>query len=90
MKEKGRIYSLATLLVNMEKKRTAMQELMEWMIEESQVIPVDPGNVYQKAKELLLMEKEQIKKAYQGNWSEILSDESEEYYNETYKQQDNG
>jgi hypothetical protein len=74
----------------MEKKRTAMQELMEWMIEESQVIPVDPGNVYQKAKELLLMEKEQIKKAYQGNWSEILSDESEEYYNETYKQQDNG
>jgi len=84
------MYSLAWPLVNMEKKRTAMQELMEWMIEESQVIPVDPGNVYQKAKELLLMEKEQIKKAYQGNWSEILSDESEEYYNETYKQQDNG
>jgi hypothetical protein len=73
----------------MENKRTAMQELMEWMIEESQVIPVDPGDVYQKAKELLLMEKEQIKKAYQGNWPEILSDESEEYYNETYKQQDN-
>jgi hypothetical protein len=73
----------------MEKKRTAMKELMEWMIEESQVIPVDPGDVYQKAKELLAMEKEQIKKAYQGNWPEILSDESEEYYNETYKQQDN-
>ena len=89
MKEMDHIYSLATLLVNMEKKRTAMQELMEWMIEESQVIPVDPGNVYQKAKELLLMEKEQIKKAYQGNWSEILSDESEEYYNETYGK-DNG
>jgi len=84
MKEMDHMYSLVTLLVNMEKKRTAMQELMEWMIEESQVIPVDPGNVYQKAKELLLMEKEQIKKAYQGNWSEILSDESEEYYNETY------
>jgi len=40
----------------------------------------------QKAKEI---EKEQIKKAYQGNWSEILSDESEEYYNETYGK-DNG
>jgi len=68
----------------MEKKQTAMKQLMEWMIEESQVIPVDPGDVYQKAKELLAMEKEQIKKAYQGNWPEILSDESEEYYNETY------
>jgi hypothetical protein len=42
--------------------------------------------VYNKAKEI---EKEQIKKAYQGNWSEILSDESEEYYNETYGK-DNG
>ena len=68
----------------MGKKQTAVEWLMEWIIEESQVIPVDPGDVYQKAKELLAMEKEQIKKAYQGNWPEILSDESEEYYNETY------
>ena len=61
------MYSLAWPLVNMEKKRTAIQELMEWMIEESQVIPVDPGDVYQKAKELL----EKLSKA--GYGSELLS-----------------
>jgi hypothetical protein len=75
----------------MEKKQTAMKVLMEWMIEESQVIPVDPGDVYQKAKELLAMEKEQIISAakscnYIGGATNI---EAEQYYNETYKQQDN-
>jgi hypothetical protein len=87
----------------MENKQTAMKVLMEWMIEESQVIPVDPGDVYQKAKELLAMEKEQIinaRDSYTDQMSKITFDliiygeskfkelTSEEYYNETYKQQD--
>ena len=67
------------------KNKTALQELMEWMIEESQVIPVDPGDVYRKAEELLAKEKEQIKDAY---WSgEIDSDgggSAEQFYNKTY------
>ena len=88
------MYSLAWPLVNMEKKRTAMQELMEWMIEESQVIPVDPGDVYQKAKELLLMEKEQIKHAYfadfDPSFSIIDNKEAEEFYNTHYNKEDNG
>jgi hypothetical protein len=44
----------------MENKMTAMQTLMEWMIEASQVIPVDPQYVYEKAEELLAKEKEQM------------------------------
>ena len=71
--------------------KTALQELMEWMIEESQVIPVDPGDVYRKAEELLAKEKEQIKNAYEEGEDNIDSDgcqiekkDSEQYYNETY------
>jgi hypothetical protein len=78
----------------MENKRTAMQVLMEWMIEESQVIPVDPGDVYQKAKELLAMEKEQKENAF--NESRMTNpmigfkhNNFEQYYNETYGE-DNG
>ena len=76
----------------MEKKQTAMKVLMEWMIEESQVIPVDPGDVYQKAKELLAMEKEQMIEfadRYGFDVCHFDYDRAEEYYNETYKQQDN-
>jgi hypothetical protein len=71
--------------------KTALQELMDWMIEESQVIPVDPGDVYRKAEELLAKEKEQIKNAYEEGEDNIDSDgcqiekkDSEQYYNETY------
>lgn len=67
----------------MANKMTAMQTLMEWMIEESQVIPVDPGYVYDKAKELLAMEKEQLKDAVDYG-AEKFGDISEQYYNETY------
>jgi hypothetical protein len=69
----------------MEKKRTALDILFQEIKESKAVMPNALFGyfeiVYNKAKEI---EKEQIKKAYQGNWSEILSDESEEYYNETY------
>ena len=75
----------------MEKKKTALDILFQEIKESKSFLPDNLFEylemVYNKTKEI---EKEQIKKAYQGNWSEILSDESEEYYNETYKQQDNG
>jgi hypothetical protein len=66
--------------------KTALQELMEWMIEESQVIPVDPGDVYRKAEELLTKEKEQIKKAFKYGEMPVLfiNFNAEQYYNETY------
>ena len=49
--------------------KTALQELMEWMIEESEVIPVDPGDVYQKAKELLAKEEDQLIASWEnGFW----------------------
>ena len=74
----------------MENKQTAMKVLMEWMIEESQVIPVDPGDVYQKAKELLAMEKEQIIDSFdEGFKYDIHNGGGQQYYNQTYKQQDN-
>jgi hypothetical protein len=75
----------------MENKPTALDILFQEIKESKSFLPDNLFEylemVYNKTKEI---EKEQIKKAYQGNWSEILSDESEEYYNETYKQQDNG
>ena len=71
----------------MENKQTAMQQLMEWMIEESEVIPVDAQETYNKAKELLVKETEQIKETfdngvYVGTYA--VDKDGEEYYNETY------
>jgi hypothetical protein len=66
----------------METKQTAMQTLMEWMIEESQVIPVDAEDTYNKAKELLVMEKEQLMDAYMDSYGNTT--EPEDYYNQTY------
>ena len=69
----------------MEKKQTAVDILFQEIKESSSFMPDNLFDylemVYNKTKEI---EKEQIKKAYQGNYPEILSDESEEYYNETY------
>jgi len=73
------------------KNKTALQELMEWMIEESEVIPVDAEDVYQKAKELLVKEENQIKDAFVGCWKSNVPDgveckvSADEYYNETYE-----
>jgi hypothetical protein len=69
--------------------KTALQELMEWMIEESEVIPVDPGDVYQKAKELLAKEEDQIITSWEnGFWEgceeELSGNSGLQYYNETY------
>ena len=44
----------------MENKGTAMRQFIEWMIEESQVIPVQAEECYNKAKELLEMERENM------------------------------
>lgn len=73
----------------MEKNKTAMQELIEWMIEESQVIPVDAEETYNKAKELLAKEQKQIMDAVDYG-AERFGDISEQYYNETYNKKDNG
>jgi hypothetical protein len=70
--------------------KTALQELMEWMIEESQVIPVDAEECYNKAKELLAKEENQIKDAFVECWKSNVPDgieckvSADEYYNETY------
>lgn len=80
----------------MENKKTAMQELMEWMIEESQVIPVDAQETYNKAKELLAMEKEQQVQFYIKGCDDTYGcdepnlnpdydrKQAEQYYKETY------
>lgn len=73
----------------MEKNKTAMQELIEWMIEESQVIPVDAEETYNKAKELLAKEQKQIMDAVDYG-AERFGDISEQYYNDTYNKKDNG
>jgi hypothetical protein len=78
----------------MENKMTAMQTLMEWMIEESQVIPVDAEETYNKAKELLAMEQDNIIASWEnGFWEgceeEISGNSGLQYYNETYGKQDN-
>ena len=71
----------------MEKKQTAMQELIEWMIEEISNHEI----LYNKAKELLAMEKEQIQTAWlcgQTNGATICTPDAyepeEQYYKETY------
>ena len=75
--------------MEMENKGTAMRQFIEWMIEESQVIPVQAEECYNKAKELLEIEKEQIKRAYEigtGDAYNSIEAEAEAYYNETYNQ----
>ena len=83
----------------MESKQTAMQQLMDWMNKESEVIPVWIGDVYDKAEELLQLEKEQIGyteeqvyqfwKAGQKYWetsgkSITFEELIEQYQNKTY------
>ena len=72
---------------DMKNKETAMRQFIEWMIEESQVIPVQAEDCYNKAKELLEIEKEQIKETfdngvYVGTYA--VDKDGEEYYYETY------
>jgi hypothetical protein len=69
----------------MENKQTAMQQLMDWMNKESEVIPVWIGDVYDKAEELLQLEKEQIKDAFLlSDTANGSNEDAEQYYNETY------
>ena len=73
----------------MENKMTAMQTLMEWMIEESQVIPVDAEDTYNKAKELLAMEEDNLIASWENGFWEGFEDKFSEncglqYYNKTY------
>ena len=45
-------------------QQTAMQQLIKWMEDMSEVIPFDQGSCYDKAIELLQMEKEQVELKY--------------------------
>lgn len=69
-------------------QQTAMQQLIKWMEERSRVIPFDQGDCYDKAIELLQMEKEQIIYAHLTGLIHPLETEAtkqaEQYYNETY------
>jgi hypothetical protein len=60
---------------------TALQELIEWMREQSKVIPFNQEDCYDKAVALLTKEKQQIIDAAE-RWKG--TDFAEKYYNETY------
>ena len=76
--------------------KTAMQELIEWMEVTSLVIPFPQEDAYQKAKELLIKEREQIIESYyQGNLSGekfmwgVVRLHPEEYYDKNYNNESN-
>ena len=79
----------------MEKKKTAMQELLEWT---RKTLPMDldtPRMIEEKIESLLLVEKEQIKDAWlsgQDDGATICTPNQhypdEDYYNETYGKDD--
>ena len=81
--------------------KTAMQELIDWSYENDKSdCPIEAYDIIKKAKELLEKEKEQIIDFHvmlmkhgleqEGNvtkWDyNLLKDEAEEYYNQTYNQ----
>lgn len=77
----------------MEKQKTVIQELIEYVnkrpltkideIQSAQIIPY--GEIVNLAKELLELEKQQIKDAYMtGQFEGVLAD-CETYYNETFE-----
>jgi hypothetical protein len=69
-------------------KQTAMQQFIEWIIEESRVVPVQAEECYDKAKELLEIEREQIVRARQDGLDNGFSNgswDSNLYYKETYE-----
>ena len=65
-----------------------MQQFIEWIVEESRVVPVQADECYDKAKELLEIEREQIVGARQDGLDNGFSNgswDSNLYYKETYK-----
>lgn len=68
--------------------QTAIQQFIEWIIEESRVVPVQAEECYDKAKELLEIEREQIVRARQDGLDNGFSNgswDSNLYYKETYE-----
>jgi hypothetical protein len=64
---------------------TALQELIEWMREQSKVIPFNQEDCYDKAVALLTKEKQQIIDTWEmGRFNIDDMGNGEEYYNETY------
>jgi hypothetical protein len=72
-------------------QQTAMQQLIKWMEDMSEVIPFDQGSCYDKAIELLQMEKEQLENARPQIISNCVIKEmsNEEIWNASIKY-DNG
>jgi hypothetical protein len=71
--------------MNNNKKLTAVQMAFEKLAQQGLLVIDDYENlnVYHEAK---AMEKEQIKNAYQSDRFPCSEEDSEQYYNETYKQ----
>lgn len=72
--------------------KTAMQEMIEWATNHTQLFTPSKTTVLIKAAELLKKEKQQIKDAYNLGFYDRGADEedqefksSEDYYNETFK-----
>jgi len=71
------------------KNKTALQTLIEWgdkMIHDHPFKILSFAEAIDKAEELLEMEKQQIKDAYEISYTSMMK--SEQYYNETYGKQD--
>ena len=71
--------------MNNNKKLTAVQMAFEKLAQQGLLVIDDYENlnVYHEAK---AMEEEQIKNAYQSDRFPCSEEDSEQYYNETYKQ----
>jgi hypothetical protein len=61
--------------------KTAVEWLFKWMIDNKDSIIEERLQAFEQAKE---MEKEQIMNAWYDGWIEV-GDNSEHYYNETFK-----
>jgi hypothetical protein len=94
MKERDHMYSLATLLVNMEKKRTALDILFQEIKESKSFLPDNLFDylemVYNKAKEIEKEHMIEFADKYGFDVCHFDYDRAEEYYDRIYKQQDNG
>ena len=67
-----------------------MKTAVEWLIEElGEYFPHEIGGIHLMVEQAKEMEKEQIKDAYnKGEFNQGCNDDAEQYYNETFKQQE--
>jgi hypothetical protein len=75
--------SNADMNIGVQKQKTAMQELIEYLNGDTYAGICD---IRDRAEELLEKEKEQIMKAYCDGFDELLPFHENDYYNQTYNQ----